>query len=127
MIADHKVEAAADFREFFHTSMWSVPVSEMWLLTQALMKDPRSRLMASVAGWEYPTSREFMVLADLVDVQLASKSKHKPKPYGRPWDKKPNRLGSKPMSILELRTKLGAFDGASEDQVEIIERDSAGG
>jgi hypothetical protein len=59
----------------------------MRLLT-VLAADPSSHLAAALAGWSHPMSREAMILADLFDVQLASKSKKKPQPYPRPWVKK---------------------------------------
>lgn len=86
MISDHKAEAVSDLRRFYHVSLWDVPLRELWLLVHMLMRDPGSWLHAAVAGWDYPVSREWSVLVDLVDVQMASKSKRKPKPYPRPFD-----------------------------------------
>lgn len=52
-----------------------------------LAADTTSQIAVALAGWKYPVSREAMVLADLFDMQLGSKSKKKPAPYPRPWVK----------------------------------------
>jgi hypothetical protein len=57
------------------------------------MAEPSSRLQAVVAGWEFPASREWLVFADLYDLQMAKASKRKPKPYPRPFDKSKTRIG----------------------------------
>jgi hypothetical protein len=76
-----------------------------------LAADTSSQLAVSIAGWKYAVSREAMVLADLFDVQLASKSKKKPKPYPRPWeqDKSTERRGNAAgRSRSEVATILNA-------------------
>lgn len=84
MINAHKSEAAADLRSFFGVSLWAVPLYELWHLVTMLMKDPASRLHAATGGWDFPASREWFVLADMVDVLVAGKSARRPKPYPRP-------------------------------------------
>lgn len=54
-------------------------------LTRILSADTSSQVCAATNDLEYPLSREAVVLADLYDLQHASKSKRKPKPYPRPW------------------------------------------
>lgn len=60
-------------------------------LTQTLVADPSSHVGASLAGWEYPASREVLLLMDVFDLthqaawaQSGGKGT-KPKPYPRPW------------------------------------------
>jgi hypothetical protein len=67
----------------------------MWHLVQMLRLDPTSRMYASIAGWNHPVTREAMVLMDLYDLQHASKSKRRPKPYPRPWPLASKKLGGK--------------------------------
>ena len=67
---------------------------EAWRLMRVLIADPSSQLAASLAGWEHPATRESLALYDLYDLQHASKAKRKPKPYPRPWVKKPRRIGA---------------------------------
>lgn len=62
-------------------------------LVTVLASDPSSQIVAGLAGWAHPIARADMTLRDLYDVQLASKSKRKPKPYPRPWDEQPTRTG----------------------------------
>lgn len=71
----------------------ALPMEELVELVRDLTHDPSSRLHAALAGWEFPVTREWMALADLFDMQLASKSKRKPKPYPRPFDKTKSRIG----------------------------------
>ena len=52
--------------------------------TRTLSLDPSSHIAAALAGWEYPVSREALVLMDLFDLQHISKAKRKPSPYPRP-------------------------------------------
>lgn len=65
----------------------SVDYDEAWRLAVILLQEPTSWLRAQITGWKHPVSREFQVLADLFDLQLAANSKKgkKPKPYPRPW------------------------------------------
>lgn len=56
-------------------------------LVKALLSDPRSRLQAVVAGWQYPLSRESMNTLDLMDLLLQRWSEQgKYRPATRPWD-----------------------------------------
>lgn len=64
----------------------SIGWGEALRLVTILAGDTSSQLAVSLAGWKHSVSREAMILADLFDVQLASKSKKKPKPYPRPWE-----------------------------------------
>jgi hypothetical protein len=84
----HRSELVADFREFFNTST-DLPVADAVALVAALLRDPRSRLHAAVAGWSHPTSWEVIVLSDLFDLVLRSKLERKSdfRPYPRPSDK----------------------------------------
>ena len=62
-------------------------------LTQILAGDPSSHVAAALGGWAHPITRADITMRDLYDAQVASKSKRKPKPYPRPWDKQPVRVG----------------------------------
>ncbi|UAJ78311.1 hypothetical protein IT072_02365 [Leifsonia sp. ZF2019] len=54
---------------------------------------PESPLHAAIHGWDYPLSREGMLLLDLLDLQGAKGSKKNQwKPLPRPWQR-PERLG----------------------------------
>jgi hypothetical protein len=60
---------------------------EVYRLTLILASDPSSQVAAAFAGWRHPLSWESAALRDLYDLQHASKSKRRPKPYPRPWDR----------------------------------------
>lgn len=60
---------------------------EAWNLTGILVKDSSSQVGAALAGWSAPRTTEWLLLADLYDLQHASKAKRAPKPYPRPTDK----------------------------------------
>jgi len=58
-------------------------------------------LHAAINGWEYPLSREGMLLLDLIDLQGAKSSKKNQwKPLPRPWQR-PERLGYTELSYDE--------------------------
>lgn len=91
IIEEHPLELARDFREKFQVSFMSIGFSvrfdEAALLVVSLLRDTSSWLHAKLAGWEYPISREWLLTADLYDLQHASKSKRKTKPYPRPFSR----------------------------------------
>lgn len=76
---------------------------EAWNLVAVLVKDSSSQVGAALAGWDAPRSVEWLLFADLYDLQHASKAKRKPKPYPRPIPDKAStrRIG---------KTKLGRAD-----------------
>ena len=80
---------------------------EAYRLTTALSRDTTSQVAVALAGWDYPISREAIVLMDLYDLQHQSKAKRKPKPYPRPWpDRERRTFGRTSMSREELRAIL---------------------
>jgi hypothetical protein len=78
-----------DFRTRFQFALEQVGVDMGWgealRLIRILRADPSSMLAASVEGWDYPLSRGDAALMDLYDLQHASKSSKRPKPYPRPY------------------------------------------
>lgn len=106
LIAARRVEVAGDFREFFSIGVTEVPPGEAVLLARALMRDPRSRLHAVEAGWDHPISREWLLLADLWDLELQKAvQRGRFKPYPRPFGKQKlggrrRRTASEALSIL---------------------------
>ena len=89
IIEKHPLEIVRDFREKFHLSVNDIGVSvrydEAGVLVMSLLKDPESWLHATIANWEYPVTREWVLFADLWDLQAQSKSKKRIKPYPRPF------------------------------------------
>lgn len=77
-------------------------------LVGVLAADPSSALCAALAGWEHPFSREALILADLFDVQYASKAKRRPQPWPRPWNKRRRKWGDRKLTIPALRAVLDA-------------------
>lgn len=97
----------ADFRELFHCTPRDLPVWESCLLVRSLLADPRSRVAAAVAGWEYPVSREWMLLAAIHDVTIDVSAVKSPSQYHlrRPW-RNAGRPKRKPRTMPELRAAL---------------------
>lgn len=94
IVASRPAEIAGDFRELFSVGVADVPPAEAALLVRALMRDPRSRLHAVEAGWDHPISREWLLLADLWDLELQkSVRRGQFKPYPRPFGKQ--KLGGR--------------------------------
>ena len=88
--ADHPAEFAYDFRSKFGISSEAIGDSVSYLeacyLVAMLMRDPSSWIAAARFGWNYPTSREWIVLQDLYNLTMAANSPKKPKPYPGPWE-----------------------------------------
>lgn len=91
---------ARDFREKFGLSYLEIGLGvsylEAWHLVQSLRKDPSSWLHAAMAGWDHPASREWTVLAQILDVTYSSKVKRTLfKPWPRPWPDTKSKIGGK--------------------------------
>jgi len=85
-------------------------------LTQVLAGDPSSQVAAALGGWAHPITRADSTMRDLYDLQHTSKARRKPKPYPRPWDSRPTRVGGgTSMTVAQFRalkaeiTEGGAF------------------
>lgn len=90
-------------------------------LTKILTGDPSSQVAAAIVGWEYPFSWEAVLLADLVDVQVASKSKKKQKPWPRPWKKsdKSKRAIGTPVTIAEFEKMRARARNAKSREISL--------
>lgn len=104
MIDAHRGAFEYDWRTRFGKSLRVVGRSMSWgeslRLTEQLLEDPSSRVAVSVAGWDYPATRELLAVMDAYDLthQIAwvqgGKKGQRPKPYPRPWpDQKKERIG----------------------------------
>lgn len=74
-----------------------MPWREAVDLAQVVHVDPSSALSAAALGWDYPLSREALLLLDLFDLEHAANSSKRPKPHPmRPKSqtKKANRYGN---------------------------------
>jgi len=68
----------------------------MWALIQVLLRNPESWVHAALAEWDHPVSREWTVLAQILDVIHASKVKRNVfKPWPRPWPDSKTKIGGK--------------------------------
>lgn len=77
------------------------------MLVQQLGSNPLSRFTAAEQGWERPVSYEWLILADLYDLQRAKASKRRSRPYPRPTTKRKKLGGSnKRRSVKELLSIL---------------------
>lgn len=59
---------------------------------QMLGRNPESWFTAAEQGWERPVSWEWLLTADLYDLQRAKASKRRSRPYPRPTTKR-TKLG----------------------------------
>lgn len=86
--------------------------AEAYRLMAELCRDPSSHVAVALAGWARPTSDAAMVLADLFDLQHRSKSKRKPKPYPRAWDRPPiQHGGNRTVTVEEWKRMKEARHG----------------
>lgn len=113
-MAEHRAAFEFDWRARFHVPLHKVGTKAMrwgeaYRLASVLARDPASAVAAAVAGWDYPISRDALVLADLYDLQHAAKAKRRPKPYPRPWGNKDRKhSGTGRYTTDELRAVLAA-------------------
>lgn len=93
----HRGAFEYDWRTRFHIP-FDVPSEgmgwgEAWRLFLILGGDPSSQVASAVAGWQYPASRDALVLLDLFDLTARASFK-RPKAYARPWDDPPKKHGT---------------------------------
>lgn len=110
LIDEHRGAFEYDWRTRFNLPLTEIPRLMDWAESLRMMRllgaDPSSWVGAELSGWSHPVPREWLVLVDLFDVQLRSKSKRKPKPYPRPWDPRPVKHGGgQAVSIEEWRRR----------------------
>lgn len=99
-------------------SWHDVPTRVHWVeaahLIAVLLRDPASWLQAAMNGWKHPVSREWMVLAEQVDLTLRLNAKKgaRPRPLARPWDgaRKPS---AKKLAQEEIRARLRRMKGGA--------------
>lgn len=86
-----------DFRSRFHLPLKTFGREVEWgeaiRLIRILREDPSSQFAASIEDWSRPMSREAWMMADLIDIQGYSTAGKKWKPYPRPSDVTPKRVG----------------------------------
>lgn len=89
---------------------------ECYLLVAQLNGNPLSRFTAAEQGWERPVSFEWLLLADLYDLQRATASKRRSRPYPRPTTKR-TKLGgaNKRRSIKDVLRILRPNRGESPE------------
>ena len=121
LIEEHPAELAYDFRTRFNLSFEAIGVELSWMesiyLVSVLLRDPGSWLTAAKSDWNFPVSREWMVLAHSYDLHAAVNSKNKPKPYPAPWpDANTKRVGSKkPQNRTDVLAKLATMNPKEND------------
>ena len=79
---------------------------ELYHLLAQLASNPQSRFTAAELGWERPVSFEWLLLADLYDLQRAKASKRRSRPYPRPTTKRTKLGGGKRRSLKEVLSIL---------------------
>lgn len=77
----------ADLRSLYGVGLWDVSLRELYPLVTMLHRNPESWLFAQINDWDFPASREYLTLADSIDVLIQANSKRgsRPKPYPRPF------------------------------------------
>jgi hypothetical protein len=114
LIDAHRAAFEYDWRARFRKPLRIVGRSMTWgeasRLTMRLARDTSSEVGASLAGWQYPVSRQALAIFDLYDATANAHFK-KPKPYPRPWDPAPKRYGNASLSITEVRAVLNQHRG----------------
>jgi hypothetical protein len=98
LIDEHRGAFEYDWRTRFHLPLDAIPEAMGWgevhRMALILAADPTSQVCSAISQWRHPLSWEGIALRDLYDMQHASKSKRKPKPYPRPWDRPATTYGA---------------------------------
>jgi len=110
---------ASDFRAFYNFGIddigKKVTLLEATLLIRILLRKPDSALQAAIAGWEYPVSREWVVLAHLWDLTANINSKRKVKPYPNPFKNDAvSRLGKTDLPTATVKKLLASMNPKEE-------------
>ncbi|MGG7510911.1 hypothetical protein [Plantibacter sp. YIM 135249] len=70
-------------------------------------RSPESPLHAAIHGWDYPVSRDWMLLALIADSSEAKRLGKKFKPMKRPWpDRSTQQIEATPIPIEEARARI---------------------
>lgn len=90
-----------------------MPYGEAIRLTRILAADPASQVSAALGEWDYPASREWLLMAHLYDltqhVNTDPKKRSQVKPYPRPYrDPNSKRRGRTTKSRAEVIAILNA-------------------
>lgn len=121
LIDAHKGAFEYDWRTRFRLPLRVVGTSEMtWgealRQTQILCNDPSSQVFAAQAGWEFPVSREWIVLAQHRDEWAYSRAGRKAEPLNRPWGGRTvTRVGKGHLSPDEFRALVASVRDDATD------------
>lgn len=120
LIDEHRPAFDYDWRSRFGVPVSTIgtgmPWDEALRLAILLHKDPASMLFASSQGWDYPVSREALLLMDIFDLEHAVNSKKTPKPHGM-----------RPGKSAKDTTRYGNTGGRTVAQVKGILADARAG
>ena len=113
LIHRHRGAVEYDFRARFGVGLRAVDgvtltISEAARLATLLLGDSSSMTGAAASGWSRPATSEALALADVFDLLARANSKSKPRPYPRPWDQSPTRMGRVTRPQREIREALAA-------------------
>lgn len=121
LIEEHRAALRYDWRARFGLGLDAVPDVIGWGealdLVRVLRSDPSTQLAAALEGWSHPLDRVGWMLADLIDVQGASKAGKKWKPYPRPFANHGERVPGKPWE----KTGGRAGDVGGRTRAEVVQ------
>ena len=115
LIEEHPTAFAYDFRSRFGVSSaeigFGVKYGEAYLLVAQLLKDPSSAVFAAANEWDFPLSREGLMLADLFDLMhQANSSKKIRNRYPRPFKQGAKRIGKTTRSPRDVKKILARMN-----------------
>ena len=120
LISEHPTAFAYDFRSRFNVSSteigYSIKYGEAYLLVAQLLKDPSSAVFAAANEWDFPLSREGLMLADLFDLlHQANSSKKVRNRYPRPFKQGAKRVGKTNRSAADVKKILSRMNPKEND------------
>lgn len=124
LIDEHRAALEYDWRTRFHIGLDEVPArmsyGEACRQVVTLAGDPSTQFSVSLHGMKFPVTREWLAIADLIDITAGDKKWH----YPRPLDEKPkspprqgNARGRDPQEVVALlrAAATGTAETASDE------------
>lgn len=114
LVGENKSGLAYDFRHRFGFSYKELGHAIDWReglqLISILLQDPSSWTSANIREWTHPATHEAIALYAIYDIHAQVNSKHKPKPYPRPWASAGSVKGNTRTDAREILSKAKTGD-----------------
>lgn len=125
----HTAALVADFRSHYNLSVFDIGINYTWregiYLAYAILQDTTSLTFAAHNSWDYPASKEYLALLNLLDTLIqvnTDPKKSKFKPYTRPFDTKQQTQKNTSNDINDDNAVLGNTSLSREQAINLLNR-----